>query len=73
MTEIGMAISNPIRRAKSGTYRTGATQGVEIRLVDESNIIGFSSVSWKIQVKDLEFSKAIGVNLTPTEKSFYFR
>ncbi len=51
MTEIGMAISNPYHHDRKAGYIGQALEGVEIRLVNEENMVVLPGHAGEIQVK----------------------
>ena len=71
MTEIGMALSNPLHGERRAGYVGTPLPGVRVRLVDESNdVINAEGVSGEIQVQGKMVFKEYWMNPETTRQSF---
>ncbi len=70
MTEIGMAISNPYHHDRKAGYIGQALEGVEIRLVNEENMVVLPGHAGEIQVKGPSVFKEYWGKPEATEKTF---
>jgi len=70
MTEIGMAISNPYHHDRKAGYIGQALEGVEIRLVNEENLVVLPGHAGEIQVKGHSVFKEYWGKPEATEKTF---